>query len=338
MDEAQPQARHPVVGAACAIAAVAIWAGFLVMMRLGVTTTLSAPDLTALRLAVAGPLLLPVVLRRGLAVDRLGWPGFAAVVMGAGAPYPLLVGTGLSFAPVAHASALTHGILPLVVAGFAALVLQERVSSIRKAGLVLVFLGGLVIAGLGLWSFDRRESIGHLLFLAATCCWASCTVAIRRARIDGLHAPAIAAVVSALLYLPLYFIFIEHGLFEVRVADLLAQAFYQGVLTAALSLGLYARAVNLLGASNAAAFIALAPVLAALMAIPVLGEWPSRGDWAAILIIAAGVYLASGAPLPRRRLTEREGKNSTLDSERGCAAFCHRSKTHRPSQGDARGT
>ena len=38
-----------VVGASCAIAAVTIAAGWLVMMRLGVTTRLSAPDLTALR-------------------------------------------------------------------------------------------------------------------------------------------------------------------------------------------------------------------------------------------------------------------------------------------------
>src|ERR1700730_1573292 len=54
-----------VIGAVCAIAAVAIWAGWLVMMRVGVTTALTAFDLTALRFAVAGVVLLPVVLRRG---------------------------------------------------------------------------------------------------------------------------------------------------------------------------------------------------------------------------------------------------------------------------------
>jgi len=41
-------ARQFVIGAICAIAAVAIWAGWLVMMRLGVTTALTAFDLTAL--------------------------------------------------------------------------------------------------------------------------------------------------------------------------------------------------------------------------------------------------------------------------------------------------
>jgi drug/metabolite transporter (DMT)-like permease len=35
------------------------------------------------------------------------------------------------------------------------------------------------------------------------------------------------------------------------------------------------------------------------MAIPALGEWPTSTDWLAIGMITAGVYLASGAPVPR---------------------------------------
>jgi drug/metabolite transporter (DMT)-like permease len=291
--------RRFVIGAVCAIAAVAIWAGWLVMTRLAVTTTLTASDLTALRFAVAGVVLLPVVLRRGLAFNRLGWSGFVAVVIGAGAPVPLLVAVGLSFAPVADASLLTRGILPLIVACLAAVGLKERLVSIRKAGLVLVGLGVLVIGGLGISSFGGRQSIGHLLFLSAACLLACYTVAIRRARLDGLHAAAIAAAVSLLVYLPLYLVFIDKGgLVEARLTDLLCQAVYQGVVMAAVSFALYGRSIMLLGASSAAAFIALAPAVAALIAIPALGEWPTSIDWLAIGMITAGVYLAGGAPVP----------------------------------------
>jgi drug/metabolite transporter (DMT)-like permease len=304
--EALSEARRFAIGATCGVATVAIWAGWLVMMRLGVTTTLSAPDLTALRFAVAGPVLLPVVLRHGLAIDRLGWQGFTAVVIGAGAPVALVVGAGLLFAPVAHAGALYQGVVPLAVAFLAALQLKERVSSIRKAGLILVFFGGLAIGGFDIAGFGGWQSVGDLLFLISAGMTACYTVAIRRARIDGLHAAAIAAVVSLLVYLPVYAGFIENGLFKVPWGDLVFQGLYQGVLTATLSLALYGHAIRLLGASNAAAFVALGPVMAALMAIPVLGEWPSRLDWIAIFVIAAGVYLASGAPLPwRTRLLRR---------------------------------
>ena len=76
----------------------------------------------------------------------------------------------------------------------------------------------------------------------------------------------------------------------------------QGILTAIISLMLYGRAVSILGASSGAAFAALCPAMTALMAIPVLGEWPQNRDWAAIVLISAGVYIVSGGPLPRRAL------------------------------------
>jgi drug/metabolite transporter (DMT)-like permease len=269
------------------------------MMRLGVTTTLSASDLIALRFAIAGPLLLPVVIRRGLAIDQLGWPGFIAVVFGAGAPQLLVVGAGLSFAPVAHASALYQGVVPLAVACLASLVLRERLAAIRKIGLSFALIGAFMIGGVGLSSLGGRQSIGHLLFLAAAGMVAGYTVAIRRTRIDGLHAAAIAAVASLMIYLPLYAAFLEDEPFKAPAMDLVVQALYQGVLTAAVSLALYGRAIRVLGASNAAVFVALGPIMAALMAIPVLGEWPSRTDWIAIILVATGVYLSSGGPFPR---------------------------------------
>jgi drug/metabolite transporter (DMT)-like permease len=301
------------VGGSCAIAAVAIWAGWLVMMRLGVTTTLSAPDLTALRFAIAGPLLLPVVLRRGFAIDRLGWPGLAAVVAGGGAPVVLVIGLGLRVAPIAHAGALFQGVVPLAVACLAAAVLRERLSAVRKLGLFLVVIGGFIIGGLGVSALGGRQTIGHVLFLTAASMTACYTVAVRRARIDGLHAAAIAAAVSLLIYLPIYMTLVEDRILGVPLADLALQALYQGVLTATVSLALYGRAIRLLGASNAAAFVALGPIMAALMAIPALDEWPSRVDWGATVIIATGVYLASGGPLPpwkRRAVTAGPARNS----------------------------
>ena len=96
----------------------------------------------------------------------------------------------------------------------------------------------------------------------------------------------------------MYLAFIDHRLLKVSLTDLVGQAFYQGVVTAIVSVALFGRSIMLLGASKAAAFVALVPVMAALMAIPALGEWPTSIDWLAIGMITAGVYLASGAPVP----------------------------------------
>src|SRR5205823_9363357 len=123
----------------------------------------------------------------------------------------------------------------------------------------------------------------------------------RHARLDGLHAAAIAAVGTLVLYLPVYAIVGGAGLLEMPLADIALQAFVQGFLAAVVALVLYGRAVSILGASGGAAFPALCPAMTAVLAIPILGEWPTAIDWIAVVLISAGVYIVSGGPLPRRR-------------------------------------
>jgi drug/metabolite transporter (DMT)-like permease len=103
-------------------------------------------------------------------------------------------------------------------------------------------------------------------------------------------------------YVPVYAIVFGTGLFDAPWRDVALQAFVHGFLTAVISLVLYGRAVSMLGASNGSAFAALAPVMTAILAIPILGEWPATFDWIAMILISGGVYVASGGPLPRRRV------------------------------------
>jgi drug/metabolite transporter (DMT)-like permease len=51
-----------------------------------------------------------------------------------------------------------------------------------------------------------------------------------------------------------------------------------------------------------AAFVALTPAMTALLAIPILGEWPSAVDWMAIGLISLGVHTVSGGPLAAPRV------------------------------------
>ncbi len=53
-------------GALYGVAAVSIWAGWIVVARLGLRTSLTPWDIAALRFGVAGLLLLPYVLKKGL--------------------------------------------------------------------------------------------------------------------------------------------------------------------------------------------------------------------------------------------------------------------------------
>jgi drug/metabolite transporter (DMT)-like permease len=287
-------------GALYGLAAASIWSGWIVVARLGVTTSLTPWDIAALRFGVGGMLLVPYLWQKGLAIERLGWIGLTALVLGCGAPMVLAVNAGLLFAPAAHAGALFSGGVPLMVALLAAPILHEPFTFAKKVGLALILAGVIVI----LWSaggtIGTRQNIGHVLFLVGALLWGSYTVVMRRARLDGLHAAAIAAVGTLVLYLPAYAVVAGASLFKAPLTDIALQAFVQGFLAAIIALVLYGRAVSILGASGGAAFPALCPAMIAVLAIPILGEWPTAIDWIAIILISAGVYVVSGGPLPGR--------------------------------------
>lgn len=67
----------------------------------------------------------------------------------------------------------------------------------------------------------------------------------RKKGMDGLHATAIAAVTSALVFLPIYVVFLNKGIGETPWRDIALQGFYQGVLTSAFGVFAFNRAVVL---------------------------------------------------------------------------------------------
>jgi drug/metabolite transporter (DMT)-like permease len=291
-------------GALFGLAAVSIWAGWSAMTRLAVTTNLDAWDIPALRFGVAGLLLSPILLRRGLARDRLGWLGLAGIITGQGAPYVVVAALGLQFAPAADLGALSPGCMPLFVVLIAATVVGEKPSTTQKFGLLVILIGALIIIGWHGSAWNVSRTFGDAAFLMAAFLTACFTVIMRQAKLDPLHAAALVSTGSLVLYGPIYLAVHGTRLIHVPLADVAAQVFFQGVVVSIVSLVLYGRAVVILGACGGSAFGALVPALSALFAIPVVGEWPNSTDWLGIVLISAGVYSASGGPLPVVRQQE----------------------------------
>jgi drug/metabolite transporter (DMT)-like permease len=285
-------------GALFGLAAVSIWAGWSAMTRLAVTTSLDAWDIPALRFSVAGLLLLPIVIRRGLALDRLGWLGLGGLIVGTGAPYALLVALGLRFAPAYDAGALNPGCMPLFVALIAATVIGEKPSTAQKIGLSLILSGALIIIGWHGTAWSVSRGFGDVLFLAASFLTACYTIIMRQSKLDPIHVAALVSAGSLVIYAPLYLAIHGLHLSQVPFADLTVQLIFQGIVVTIISLVFYGRAVLILGAPGGSAFGALVPALSALLAIPLLKEWPATSGWVGIVLISAGVYLASGGPLP----------------------------------------
>lgn len=281
------------VGCALALLAVAIWSGWLVITRVAVTRTLTAEDLSALRFGSAGLILLPVVWRRGFALDRFGWRGLALVVICAGAPYVLLVSHGLGLATAAEAGVLVPGTIPLFVALISTVTVHEKIGRVARIGLALIVAGVALIVVPALLEAAGRQLIGYAICLVSAVMWAAYTIEARRAGVDALHVTAIIMVISGALFVPIYLLLPAQGIWHASWTEFWVQLIYQGPLTGIVALLVYTRAIAILGATRASAFTALLPLTAMLLAIPVVGEWPSLGNAIGAVLAAAGVLLAT---------------------------------------------
>jgi drug/metabolite transporter (DMT)-like permease len=305
----RPEARQAeptrLLGGAAALFTVILWAAGLVATRFGVTGSLTLWDVIFLRLLLPALILLPVLLRHpprapSAAIGRSRWPLLLAVlVSGAGLPFILTSSGGMVFAPAAHAGALMPGLMPLFAALLAALLLGERFTSSRRFGMGLMLAGAMAVGGWQVLDDIGSNWIGEtwrgdLMFVAAGAMWACYTIAMKKSGLGVWQAAALVYVVSFLTYLPLYLLALESRLLAAPLFEIGVQLF-QSVASGLLSMAAYGFAVRRLGAARASAFGALTPALTALLAIPLLGEWPTLITWAGIAAVSLGVALANGA-------------------------------------------
>ncbi|GIL39419.1 DMT family transporter [Roseiterribacter gracilis] len=283
------------LGIAWALFTVLLWASWQIATRFGVTRSMSVFDLVAVRFAVAAIVMLPIVLRHGFAVQRLGIRTVLALAVTAGAPYVLVAAGGLSLAPAGQGGALIPGVLPLWVTLIGVLFLRERPSRLRFFGLLLIFCGAASIVGIEGIGQSSSQLFGQVLLLSSSCLWAIYTLLNRRTGLTSLHATAIVSTLSAAFYLPVYVLFLHPTLDEAPLPAVLFQGLYQGVFISLGALIGWNRALALLGSTGVAPFASLVPVLTLFAAIPILGEVPTTVEWIGTALISFGVPFASGA-------------------------------------------
>ena len=296
---ATTSSRGPIrFGVACGLLAALIWGVQAVVSRQSVLDGLTAGDVTILRYATAALVLLPLALARlkPFPVGRLGWRRALILTAIIGPSYSMILVGGAHFAPALHSSVISPGLIPICTAVLAWIWLGERAGPMRLAGL------GLLVLGIALFSWEALQGaptradawIGDLLFVLIALLWSLFGLLARRWRADAVEVTLVTLVLSLPL-LPLVWWLLPGHLGAVAWQPVLLQAVYQGLLVGALALFLYTRAVETLGASRAALFLPLVPVVTALSGAVLLGEWPSVLEALGMAVAIAGMVLAFGA-------------------------------------------
>jgi drug/metabolite transporter (DMT)-like permease len=273
---------------------VLIWAAYPAVTRLGVTQTLSAGDLFALRFGISALLFLPYLVWRASALPGGAWVKGIGLALCQGTLAGFVI-VGLEFAPARHASALTQGVIPAWLLIVGAVFLGHGFGRRSAWAVTLIAAGAaaLVIGGFGL---DAQVLRGDVLFLLASLFACGYILQARRYRLPPAAAAAFVAVYTAIGFLPWYFLSGGPSFGAASWAELGLQTVYQGVLIGCISFIALNRAIAGIGALRTSAFISAVPVLTAIIAVPVLGEYPSFVDCAALALITLGVVLASGVP------------------------------------------
>ncbi len=290
------------LGFALAFAALTIWSGWFAVTRLSLTRELGAYDIAALRLGVGALVLLPAFLRSARGIPRAAWREGAILSACWGAPFVLLLSWGIGLSSAAHAAAVTPSLMPVFAGVIGWAVLRDQPGRRRWLGFAIVCAGVLALPAVRHLAERPWDAwAANAALLAASALWAVYTLRVRRAGLTPLQAAALVCIYSSAAYLPIYAL---SGVSRLGLApwpEVALQALYQGVLVSGGAVIAYNRAIALIGPGAAASVVSLVPVVATLLAIPILGEWPTPLTTVAVTAIVAGVLLAVRTPAARRK-------------------------------------
>lgn len=197
---------------------------------------------------------------------------------------------------------LMQSATPLVILLCSFLLFRERPSFVQVTAVLVSLLGVLVIAAHGSFPalFGLSLNRGDALILLGIAIYSVYAVLLRRRPVvHPMSFLGATFAVGTMNLLPFYLWERESGaVLDAKPEALLAIAFL-GVFPAFVAYLFFNRGVELIGANRAGHFIHLIPVFGSLLAVVALGEAFLAYHFAGILLIGAGIVLATiraGAP------------------------------------------
>ncbi|NQZ11959.1 MAG: DMT family transporter, partial [Algicola sp.] len=200
--------------------------------------------------------------------------------------------SGLTLAPSAHFGIIAPSSMLVFVTLGGFLWLKESLKPSRVLGILLILSGVVFVAGHSLGNISTDTLMGDLMFVGCGLLWASYTLLAKHWQISPWTATAMVAVVSMVIYLPVYLIGFDSQQLLASVDTLMWQGLFQGVLTAIAALYFYSKAVALLGSGKGAVFSALVPPIALLLGALLLGETITWVEYAGLGLVCFGMLFA----------------------------------------------
>jgi drug/metabolite transporter (DMT)-like permease len=278
-----------VAGIACGVGAALMWAGGFVAAQHGIASGLTPFDLMFHRYVWAGFAFLPSVVSHGLRdLDGVGWGrGIALAVLG-GPGLAVVSASGFLLVPLGHGGVIQPSCAALAGMFLAAAVLREHLPRARVYGALIIVLGLAVIGGEAIATIGTHGLLGDFAFATAGVMFAFFGMLLRLWRIYPMRATAAVSVLT-LGYIPVHAVAFGFGtMIRAGLAENALQAVAQGVFSGPTAIYLFARSVELLGASRAAVFPSLVPGFTLLVGYLAVGEVPTLAQIVGFAVVLVG--------------------------------------------------
>ncbi|UTW01124.1 DMT family transporter [Marinomonas rhizomae] len=274
---------------------ILVWTGFILISRAGALASLSLADMMIVRFGTAFCVFFPFIWMQRKTIFQ--WRMMLLGVIG-GLAYSLSVFNGFQSAPATHAALLLPGLMPIMIAILAYFLAGERHSEFAWAGIGVSSLGIIILLFETLLS-SASYWIGDISFVFACLFWGIFTVLLRRWKFAPWHATLGVITATTVLFVPYYLTQLSHAFEGVPREMIALQAFYQAIMAIAVQFVCYGKAVHILGATKMGALMAMVPLLASTLAIPLFGEQVTTGLVVALICICLGTIIGNVLPIKR---------------------------------------
>ncbi len=287
-----------------------LWGGSYFYIAIAIKV-LPALTIVAFRVAVGGALLYAAVRLTGHAMPRDGASWRAYFVMG-------FLNNIVPFSLIAWAqshvesglAAILNATTPLFAVVFAHyLTGDERMTPGRVAGVIIGFIGVIVMIGPDALGGMNADLLAELALLAASVFYAVSPIYARRFGRAG-HAPIVSATgqfaAAAVMMVPLALVIDKPWTLAVPGIDVWAALIALATLSSAVAYIIYYRLLKTAGAVNLLLVTFLVPASAILLGAVFLHERLAAADFAGMALIAVGLAAIDGRPL--RMLTLGRGQ------------------------------
>jgi len=212
------------------------------------------------------------------------------------AGYNYLLFSGMKFINASRASIIVS-LNPALISILSFLFFRERINSIKIFGIILSFVGAIIVITKGQLSFMTFGNIGmgELYILGCVICWSTFTII---SKLVVQEMPPLTAITLAcltgtcLLSIPAWqegqlFKFLQFS------SEIWISVFALSILGTVLAYIWYYEGLEKIGASKTGIFINFVPVWATALAILILGEQITMSFVLGALVVLSGVFLVN---------------------------------------------